>query len=555
MPAAELTARLRTGLVEFSPCARLPELLDVLLPCGELECALEDAPVSRAEALAVSRLTSLLADAAVHCNATGKPHDGRSLARDGMRILQTVTHSGAISVGPHEGFAYYALHPLDYADVMARLKFTRRRALIVGIRSIGPTLSAIVRATLRELGIAAERTTVRPTGHPYERECEFSPEQRQRIADDLAGGAEFIVCDEGPGRSGTSLLSVAEALEREGAPADRIVLVCSHEPNVNELCGRDAARRWLRYRSVATGMTRRLPAHADVCIGGGEWRRYFFPGGEQWPAVWPQMERLKYLSRDGRELFTFEGHGPYGAAAQSRNELMSQSGWGPAYLQQAEGFGVQRLPRGRRLRRADLTPALLEHMAEYCAWRVREFSVAEVDAGELENMTRVNLEREFGIIREGPQLPIARAAICDARMAAEHWLLADDGRILKLDAAVHGDDHFFPGPCDIAWDLAGVIVEWRLRKPERNHFLSQYRKASGDDASARIAGYELAYAMFRLAWSSMAAASVADADEKARLLRDCDRYRRAVRLCLTGTTLVSYGAAISKRNTDCAMRY
>jgi hypothetical protein len=525
LPAAELTARLRTEFLSLSACAPLPELLHVLLLCGELECALADARVSVAESLAGRRLTELLADAAVRCDSAGDPADGRSLARDGLRILQTTTYSGEVCVGVPEGFAYYALHPLDYADVIARLGLPRRNAIVVGIRTIGTTLSAIVGAKLGELGIAAERTTVRPTGHPYARACEFSSEQRRLIAASLAGGAECIVCDEGPGRSGTSLLSAAEALEREGVPADRIVLLCSHEPNVNELCGHDAARRWQHYRSVATGMTRRLPVDAGACIGGGEWRRHFVAVVEEWPAVWPQMERLMYLSKNGRELFTFEGHGPYGAAARSRNERMSQSGWAPDYLQQAEGFGVQLLPSERLLRQTDLTSDLSGHMAEYCAWRAREFGVAEADAGELENMTRVNLEREVGIVPEGLRLPVERAAICDNRMAPQHWLLAEDGRILKLDAALHGDDHFFPGPCDIAWDLAGVVVEWGLDSSAREFFLTQYQRCSGDNIMPRMESYELAYATFRLAWSRMAAASVTDIDEKDRLLRDGHRHR------------------------------
>jgi len=324
---------------------------------------------------------------------------------------------------------------------------------------------------------------------------------------------------------------VAEALERESVPADRIMLVCSHEPNVIELCGRDAQRRWQRYRAVATGMTRRLPAKASTCIGGGEWRRHFVATGEEWPATWPQMERLKYLSTNGRELFTFEGHRPYGATVRARNEQMSQAGWAPVYLGQADGFGAHLMPSRRLPRQVDLNQLLLEHMAQYCAWRAREFGVAEIDVGELENMTRVNLERGFGIIPKYLRLPIGRAAICDNRMAPEHWL-ADDGRILKLDAALHGDDHFFPGPCDIAWDLAGVIVEWELDSPAREFFLTKYQSSSGDYVMSRIEDYELAYAMFRLAWSKTAAASVADTEEGAGLMRDYRRYRRVVEDCM-----------------------
>jgi hypothetical protein len=120
---------------------------------------------------------------------------------------------------------------------------------------------------------------------------------------------------------------------------------------------------------------------------------------------------------------------------------------------------------------------------------------------------------------------VERPTVCDARMMPQAWLQTEDGRWLKLDAALYGDDHFFPGPCDIAWDLAGIIVEWELNRSARELLLARYRQASGDDASNRMQAYDLAYATFRMAWSRMAAASVGDAEEEHRLMRDYRRYR------------------------------
>ncbi len=554
--AADLVARLSTELQQLSSPASLGQLLHVLLLAGELECALADAPAPASDAAATSQLTSLLADVALRCEWRNRPQDASLLAHDCRQILQRISYAGPVSVSAPEGFAYYALHPLDYADLLARLRFNHPHAFVVGIRSIGTTLSAVLRAKLRQLGIAAERTTVRPTGHPYERTCEFTPPQRQAIAHARAAGAEILICDEGPGRSGSSLLSVAEALEQQGVLKDRIVILCSHEPDVRVLCAPDAERRWRRFRYAATGMTRRLPPNAAEYIGGGEWRHLLAPNGS-WPAVWPQMERLKYLSCDKRELLTFEGHGPYGAPARARNQALSDSGFGVPYLGHEAGFGRHLLPQGRLLRKTDLTPALLAHMAKYCAWRGREFRAADVDCGELEIVTRSNLVREFGMAHDGLELAVERPTICDNRMASHYWLAAD-GQVLKLDAALHGDDHFFPGPCDIAWDLAGVIVEWQLSASARESFLLQYQSASGDNAMSRIGNYEWAYATFRLAWSSMAAASLTGSEEEARLMRDAQRYRECIERCarhVADDWDTPQGAAIWKRRTDCAMRY
>lgn len=554
----ELVARLSSDLRQLSFPASPAQLLHVLLLAGELECALADIPTPASYATAAAaQLTSLLADAALACDSRNHLPDASLLAHHSRQILQSISYSGVVSVSAPEGFAYYALHPLDYADLVARLRLTNPQAFVVGIRSIGTTLSAVMRAKLQQLGIRADRITVRPTGHPYERTCEFAPAQRQAIASARAFDAQFIVCDEGPGRSGSSLLSVAEALEQQGVARNRILILCSHEPDVRALCAPDAERRWRRYRCAATEMTRRLPPNADEYAGGGEWRRHLLAPEESWPAVWPQMEPLRYLSSDGREMFTFEGHGPYSAAARARNRALSDSGFGAAYLGHEAGFGCHLLPPGRLLRRADLTPALLAHLAEYCAWRAQEFCPADVDCGELEIASRSNFVREFGVARDGLELAVERPTICDNRMAPHHWL-AVGGRVLKLDAALHGDDHFFPGPCDIAWDLAGVIVEWELRGPARDCFLSAYQCASGDDPRSRAINYELAYAMFRLAWSRMAAASVTGNEEEARLMRDDQRYRRHLQ-CRTSDAADDWaapqGAAIWKRSTDCAIRY
>ena len=530
--AAELVARLRTSLLQLSSSAPPADVLNLLLLAGELECALADAPALAADSMAASQLTSLVVEAVI-AGDLGAATQARSLPCEGVRRLDSIGYRGNVSVGTPEGFAYYALHPLDYSDLIARLHLHKASAFVVGIRSIGTTLSAVVGAKLRQLGIDARRTTVRPTGHPYERQCGLDLEQRQAIARARAAGAEFIVCDEGPGRSGSSLLSVAEALEREGVEAGRILMVCSHQPDVNALCAPRVAERWRRFRCAPTGMTRHLPANADCYAGGGEWRQYFLTAGEEWPAVWPQMERLRYLSCDRRELLTFEGYGPYGVPVSSRNGALSTSGFGARYLGRESGFGKHLLPFGRLLRRDDLTPEMLARMAEYCAWRAREFAVADAEAGALEEMARTNFAREFGEEVDALHLPVERPAICDNRMAPHDWLLTREGAVLKLDAAIHGDDHFFPGPCDIAWDLAGITVEWELSSAARSSLLSQYRRASGDNVASRVQTYEIAYAAFRLGWSRMAAASVARSDGEARLSRDPLRYRRWLRR-LTG---------------------
>jgi len=524
-PTSELVEELRAELRELAPAVELDKLNSLLLRAGELECGLYDAQAPPAVCAQASRLTDLFATAALARDSSNAACDDRNLLAAALSILERISYPQSLTVSVPEGFAYYAIHPLDYADLVTRLDLKVTSALVVGVRSIGTTLSAVVAASLRTLGVAASRITVRPTGHPYDRVCEFDAAERRAITESLAVKAEFLICDEGPGRSGSSLLSVAEALEQVGAPRSRIRILCSHQPDVSTLCARDGGRRWLSYSASPAGMTQRLPSGAATCLAGGQWRQGLSADRNGWPAVWPQLERLAYSSADGGMLLTFEGHGHYGQAVHARNQALADAGFAPSYLGHRAGFGRQAAVQGRAARRDDLTPQLLTHMAEYCAWRAREFGLDDVGDSALETMARVNFDREFGVEPEGLVLPVARPTICDGRMMSHEWLLTGDGKWLKLDAGIHGDDHFFPGPCDIAWDLAGITVEWNLGASDREFLLAKYQLASGDDASRRMNPYELAYATFRMAWSRMAAASVGIAEEEGRLMRDYRKYR------------------------------
>jgi hypothetical protein len=115
--------------------------------------------------------------------------------------------------------------------------------------------------------------------------------------------------------------------------------------------------------------------------------------------------------------------------------------------------------------------------------------------------------------------------ITDSRMMPHAWIRNAGGKLLKTDGSLHGDDHLFPGPCDIAWDLAGAIVEWEMGECVSKHFLARYDAITGDDARPRIEAFVIAYAASRLGYCKMAAAAMRGSDEEFRLARDHARYR------------------------------
>ena len=499
--------------------ARPGEALAVLLRAGELECGLADANSPAAAKIAA------LSDAAADALVAGRTLPA-ALAGDLAGLADLPEH---IDGSVPEGFAFYALHPLDYVHVLEQLALPRR-VVVVGIRSIGTTLSAVVRAGLAARGSRSARMTVRPVGHPWARETHFPDDERRRIEAERAAGADFLVVDEGPGLSGSSFLSVAEALVGAGVPSERITLAGSHEAEPARMCARDAAERWACFRFVATAPFA-APAGA-VELSGGAWR------GEspeaEWPASWTQFERRKFLI--GGTLHKFEGLAHYGDPVRARGRRLAEFGFSPRVLGEQNGFTGYEFVAGQPLVASGVDEATLRRIAEYCAFRAREFPAEAPDARALQQLVEVNWREAFGEEITAPALAVERPVIVDGKMQPHEWRRTRDSRIVKTDATEHGDDHFFPGPTDIAWDLAGAIVEWGLDSAGAAFLLGEYCRLARDDARSRVADYVLAYTLFRLGYCAMAADAVRGSEEEARLRGDAARYRE----------LLSKASSISK---------
>ena len=497
----------RTFVLKLRSVGKLSgeNLLHLLLEAGELECALADAasPVARR----IECATDSLADSLV-----GGVPLRTSLPLDDSPIPSELT------VSRPEGLAYYALHPLNYADAIKSMRLPSHLA-VLGIRSIGTTLSAVVAAASRKEGRQADRITVRPSGHVWDRTLCFCGDQRQWIAERLRRGAQFVVVDEGPGLSGSSFLAVGEALVEAGVPVCDILLLGSAEPDVQALRAPDAAHRWKKFRFVAVPPASRIPD--GQYFAEGKWREAI-PG--EWPGSWIPFERLKFRQRNS--LFKFEGLGPYGSAVLDRARTLASAGFSPAAEPAGDGFVKYEWLQGTMPLRP--STAILDRIAEYCAWRVCRF--ASSAPADLQSMVASNYSTVFSAQFDG-DLPLERIVIPDGKMQTYEWL--DTGhRVLKFDAVDHGDDHFYPGPTDIAWDLAGAIVEWQLDPAASEYLLARYTNLSGDRARSRIAAYRLAYALYRYAYCRLAADSLRDNPEEKRLVRDAERYRAAARSSL-----------------------
>src|SRR5439155_22917716 len=106
----------------------------------------------------------------------------------------------------------------------------------------------------------------------------------------------------------------------------------------------------------------------------------------------------------------------------------------------------------------EVVPIVLERMAQYCAFRAAEFGAGGVPE-PLAEMLRFNISREFQIELNLnlDALQPSRLVVVDGRMQPHEWLRTKDGILLETEASTQGDDHFFPGPTDIAWDLGELM--------------------------------------------------------------------------------------------------
>ena len=498
--------------------------VSALILAGEFECALAD--VGAGSASGAASITDALAGTLLRI----APADGRRLCSILSAIQPTLPES--VCVSQPEGFAYYALHPADFADVRPEWA-DQGPVAVIGIRSIGSTLSAVATAALTGCGIPASRITVRPLGHPYDRKLELGISEQRWVEEQAKLNATFVVVDEGPGLSGSSFLCVAEALEGRGINPSRITLWGTRDTDPEQLCAPDAARRWPRYNWRKTGSTICRTYSDQISVSGGTWRNEFLGSHTPWPACWPEMESLKFLDPERAYLVKFEGLGRQGQNNFRRAEVLFARGFAPRAERTEAGMTRYEFIPGSRLNRAVPSTEVLNRIAEYCAFRACNFP-ASGQSDQLAEMVRFNLFEEAkcelrlpadGFEGESPIVP-------DCRMQPHKWIRTRAGTIVKLDGAADGEGHFLPGATDVLWDLAGAMVEWNMNPDAQQYLLAEFERRHRTLSRDKLAYYLLAYSIFRLSHCKMAHSSTQIASEKERLRNAQLYYQRMVERAL-----------------------
>jgi histidinol-phosphate phosphatase family protein len=542
--------------------------ISVLIDAGALEAAVADAMCSDVDRVpsplaVLHRVTGALARAAWHTwqsSAWGAgPHFDRASAElatlaelaelTDLAELAELALPAVVELSVPEGFAHYGLFPETYFAAAEQFADNRDGpAVCVGLRSIGTTLAACVAAALAERGWEVESCTVRPRGHPFDRQLALDPQ----LADAFRRRAGWwhLVVDEGPGLSGSSIAGAVESLAALGVPEARIVVFPGWVSDGSGLRSERARQRWPTLSQQATEFEETWAASGRLAesfgggtledLSAGRWRERWLDGRADWPAVQPQHERRKYLLHTGAPeptLLRFVGLGRWGARRFARAAALADTGFTPAPLALQHGFVARRAVTGTPAKPGAAEPPLLDVIGRYLAHLRSALPTAPgASIRELEEMIVANsaeaLGTEWG---ERAQRVLThaiwseRACGIDGRMLPHEWIHTAGGWV-KVDGLEHGDDHFLPGPQDIAWDVAGAIVEFDLNAATEIELVERYRAHSGDQAIARrLPTYRLAYAALRTGYACLAAETLRGTDDGARFTALAARYSAVLR--------------------------
>jgi hypothetical protein len=551
-----LLTKLRTRASSLIPQPTHDSAVETLIELGIFESSVADAVFRKADGvhpLVTSLRRATLASAHVVWHTWHSAQDEAStwwnrLAAELANVDSNWLPNEVESTRP-EGYAYYAVYPEMYLQAAKKCvtRLGRLKAVCLGLRSIGSSLAAMVAAALEELGCTVDFFTLRPRGHPFSRYPCLQPELASQLAAERE--AYFLLVDEGPGISGSSLGGTAAMVRSWGIADDRILIFPSWRTDGSHLHSAIARDHWKQHPQFSvsfeeiwlhSGRFRRSFPGELRDLSAGAWRKHVYRAEAEYPAVQPQHERRKYLLTsselaEGPQLLSFVGLQAV-SPKLNRAERLAEAGFAIRPEKVAHGFVQRRFVAGRPAGRGHAGAQLIETVASYLAHLSREHRAEPTtNCSSLRNMIAVNVAQGLADSRYEKLacLPTEdwteRPVTLDGRMLAHEWIQTQQG-YLKVDTMDHHDDHFFPGCQDIAWDLAAAAFELGLSNAVRRHLVGRYRALSGDQTIVtRLRPYAVGYLAFRLGYARLAVTVLGETPDGLRFAAESDRYERLLR--------------------------
>ena len=562
---------------EVQPLPDLEEARRWLIALGQVEQAVLDSSLGCGEQSTAATKAAADVFLAARAGSVGSASLRNSAGR--LRIaLQRLYWSldeRELVVRIPEGLAWYALYPDSYAqtaeDWCRRFDRAGADVSVVGLRSIGTTLAAVVAQALRWRGLdVSGSATVRPAG--------IAPFRRVELPPAIKPATHNIVVDEGPGLSGSSMVAVARAFLNAGADADSIHFFAGHGYGPGPSAGADAPEWWNSHRVWTTSpdstfiggrlLPDALASAAETCagepangpaepLGTTGWQQ--LSGLRNLPsAVAPSIETPKKVVRlrSGRHvILKFAGLAPTSGRLRregAQYRCCSRSSAWVSFEESRHGWVVTPWVEGRRLTAADASIAFVkDHLGPWIA----AVSTEWLRPGELQDgISRIAralsawaemrddrssaaviasmAERELAKIDAAP-LP----CYGDGRLAPHEWIREPSGNFRKVDAGGHDCDHTWVGRQPIAWDLAGAEVEWGLGHQCIGALHAVVQRLTGYACSEETSAFYVAgYCAFRAAAAHYSAILSDDAEMRRHLRRARECYERRLKATLASFT-------------------
>ncbi|MDB5613162.1 MAG: cell division protein FtsK [Devosia sp.] len=547
---AEVALRLQQ-LHGFSPgLARHQGLIAAFIRASELVQGIADAEFAQAgnDEISVqqdSGAVLLLALAeAIKLSLDSGFTEGLPLLDDCLPLLTALSGAGKIQTRQAEGYAFYALYPESYIAA-ARKSRLGPDTMVIGIRSIGTGLAALVATALD----AAAAVTLRPFGHPFDRRVAIGSKLAARL---LESNGDYAIVDEGPGLSGSSFNSVAGWLVEHGVSESRIHFFPSHVGDLGGEARPDHRRRWSTSKRHFVPFEKLLLETGDnrPCLqdwiasltgpldgplqdlSGGQWRALRDPQTE-WPPADPALEKRKFLAvSNGKPwLAKFAGIGSSGEAKLVLAHRLAAAGFAPEPLGLCHGFLITPWIEQANTSGAEV-PA--SRVLDYLTFRAGlPTHSPRSDLSAIFEMAIQNLGERWGdtvalATREAlgdPQRFHPVPCCTDNRMHAWEWINTKEGW-LKMDGLDHHAAHDLVGCQDIAWDVAGAVVELNLSEAAGDQLVTDLSIRIGREISAEfVAANVLCYLGLQIGLWTMAIARAGE-DERPRIVGLLARYER-----------------------------
>jgi len=454
------------------------------------------------------------------------------------------TDDAPLTVRSAEGYSIYALYPETYLHA-ARASGLGSETIVIGIRSIGLSLAALVAAALG----AKVPISLRPVGDPFGRRIAADDALLQAIR--AMPDAPIAIVDEGPGLSGSSFFAVADWLEGAGITRNRLHFFPSHHGEPGKEASPDHRQRWHeaprhvgdfdevvsaeRLEDWVRGVVGPLNAPLRD-ISGGAWKAegMFLP-------VDARLERRKFLActAAGSFLVKFAGLGSDGSRKLQTAQALFAAGFGPEPVALVHGLLVERWVEGEPLTEHNAErDAVVNTLGRYLGFRAENLPADNTGASlqMLADVAAFNSSRAFGaaldtavrrLTTDAEALQtLVRPVDTDNRMHQWEWRVLPDKRLIKTDALDHSSSHDLVGCQDIAWDIAGAVVEHALTPGETQTLLRSVEAASGRTVDQRLLSFLLpCYLGFQAGLWSMARDAAADTERPA-ISAQLQRYER-----------------------------